>query len=333
MIVIHRAILHILDFNSGMTVYSDAELDLSNSIETFLLKHIEKALASQEAKPGVFYGDSAFKASLEGYLGGETDFVAFSKEAARTLEEAYTHSEEMTSVDIILCDIRVDEVRKIVLFKSDSHIGYVHQVNQTEDGIRNEIINHFSILPNPGQRMDEFAIVDADSQRISFVGKRYTMDGNSICVFPEILLECSQAPSQKEAMKGMAKAVAKVAEAYGQDEVAAAAAVKSYIAERLESSDELDLQEAGKQIFRDHPSMQADYEAQIQEAGFHEPVHMDREATLKKVCKHKLKTDTGIELTIPTDYFDNTEYVEFNNNEDGTLSITIKHISNIVNRT
>ena len=54
--------------------------------------------------------------------------------------------------------------------------------------------------------------------------------------------------------------------------------------------------------------------------------------TLKKVCRHKLKTDTGIELTIPTDYFDNTEYVEFNNNEDGTLSITLKHISNIVNR-
>ena len=78
--------------------------------------------------------------------------------------------------------------------------------------------------------------------------------------------------------------------------------------------------------------MQADFDAAIQEAGFTEPVKMDQEATLKKLCKHKLKTDTGIELTIPTDYFDNTEYVEFNNNEDGTLSITLKHISNITNR-
>ena len=59
---------------------------------------------------------------------------------------------------------------------------------------------------------------------------------------------------------------------------------------------------------------------------------MDKEATLKKVGRHKLKTDTGIELTIPTDYFDNTEYVEFNNDGNGTLSITLKHISNIVNR-
>ena len=65
---------------------------------------------------------------------------------------------------------------------------------------------------------------------------------------------------------------------------------------------------------------------------FEKPVKMNQESTLKKMCKHKLKTDTGIELTIPTDYMDNIEYVEFNNNDDGTLSITLKHISNIVSR-
>ena len=332
MIEIDKAVLHILDFRSGMTVYSDAELELSDSIREFLLRHIEKALASQEAKPGTFYEDSAFKAFLEGYVGGKLDFIAFSREAAHTLEEAYAHSEEMASADVIVCDIRADEVRKIALFKCNSHMGYIHQVNRTEAGIRNEILHHYAMMPNLGQKMDEFAFVDVEGEGVSFVGKRYTIDGNSICVFPEILLECSQLPSPREAMKGIAKAAAKVAEAYGQDEVATAAAVKSYIAERMETSDALDLQEAGRELFRDNPSMQADYEEQIREAGLTEPVRMDKEATLKKVCRHKLRTDTGIELTIPTDYFDNTEYVEFNNNEDGTLSITLKHISNIVNR-
>lgn len=78
--------------------------------------------------------------------------------------------------------------------------------------------------------------------------------------------------------------------------------------------------------------MQQELDTAIRDAGITEPVQMDPEATLKKVSRHKLKTDTGIELTIPTDYFDNTEFIEFNNNEDGTLSITLKHISNIVNR-
>ena len=332
MIIIDKAILHILDFNSGMTVYSDEELTIQDSIETFLLKHIEKSWGSQEAKPGMFYDDSSFQKMMDEYLAGDMSFVPFSKAVTHMLEDAFTHAEEMASADVIVADVRIDDQRQIAVFKSNSHIGYTHQVNQTENGIKNEIINHYSIMPNLTQKMDEFAFINTETKAISVNSKKYTIDGNSIYVFPEILLECSLAPSPKEAIKNLSKTAAKVAEAYGQDKVSTEAAVKSYVAENMQESDELDLVDAGKEIFRENPAMQADFDNAIKDAGFTEPVKMDQEATIKKVCKHKLKTDTGIELTIPTDYFDNTEYVEFNNNDDGTLSITLKHIANIVNR-
>lgn len=332
MIIIDKAILHILDFNSGMTVYSDEELTIQDSIETFLLKHIEKSWGSQEAKPGTFYDDSSFQKMMDEYLAGDMSFVPFSKAVTHMLEDAFTHAEEMASADVIVADVRIDDQRQIAVFKSNSHIGYTHQVNQTENGIKNEIINHYSIMPNLTQKMDEFAFINTETKAISVNSKKYTIDGNSIYVFPEILLECSLAPSPKEAIKNLSKTAAKVAEAYGQDKVSTEAAVKSYVAENMQESDELDLVDAGKEIFRENPAMQADFDNAIKDAGFTEPVKMDQEATIKKVCKHKLKTDTGIELTIPTDYFDNTEYVEFNNNDDGTLSITLKHIANIVNR-
>ena len=332
MIIIDKAILHILDFNSGMTVYSDEELTVQDSIETFLLKHIEKSWGSQEAKPGTFYDDSSLQKLLEEYISGEMSFVPFSKAITHVLEDAFTHAEEMASADVIVADVRIDDQRQIAVFKSNSHVGYTHQVNQTEKGIKNEIINHYSIMPNLTQKMEEFAFIDAGTKAVSVSSKKYTIDGNSIYVFPEILLECSLAPSPKEAIKNLSKTAAKVAEAYGQDKVSTEAAVKSYVAENMQESDELDLLEAGKELFPENAAMQADFDTAIKDAGFTEPVKMDQEATMKKVCKHKLKTDTGIELTIPTDYFDNTEYVEFNNNDDGTLSITLKHIANIVNR-
>lgn len=332
MIIIDKAILHILDFNSGMTVYSDEELTVQDSIETFLLKHIEKSWGSQEAKPGTFYDDSSFQKLLEEYISGEMSFVPFSKAITHVLEDAFTHAEEMASADVIVADVRIDDQRQIAVFKSNSHVGYTHQVNQTEKGIKNEIINHYSIMPNLTQKMEEFAFIDAGTKAVSVSSKKYTIDGNSIYVFPEILLECSLAPSPKEAIKNLSKTAAKVAEAYGQDKVSTEAAVKNYVAENMQESDELDLLEAGKELFPENAAMQADFDTAIKDAGFTEPVKMDQEATMKKVCKHKLKTDTGIELTIPTDYFDNTEYVEFNNNDDGTLSITLKHIANIVNR-
>ena len=63
-----------------------------------------------------------------------------------------------------------------------------------------------------------------------------------------------------------------------------------------------------------------------------ERITVNKETLLKKVINHKLKTDTGIELTIPAEYFDNTEFIEFNHAEDGSLFITIKNISRIINR-
>lgn len=332
MILIDKAILHILDFNSGVTVYSDEPLTVADSIETYLWKHIEKAWGSQEAKPGVFFDDSAFRQKLEAYKSGELDFVALSKEIGKTLEDAFTHAEEMASSDVLVAAVQIDERPQLVIMRSNSHIGFTHQVNQTEHGIKNEIINHYSIMPNLSQKVDEFAFIDLTTMAIKTAAKKYTLDGTSVFVFPELLLECDLAPSPKEAMKNLSKAAAKVAETYGQDKVATEAAVKNYVAETMQQGEELDLREAGKEIFHDNPAMQQDLDTAIRDAGITEPVRMDPEATLKKVSRHKLKTDTGIELTIPTDYFDNTEFVEFNNNDDGTLSITLKHISNIVNR-
>ena len=332
MIIIEKAILHILDFHSGVTVYSDAELPVKDSVETWLLKHVERAWGSQDAKPGTFCEDSAFLKELQDYESGTLDFVALSKAIAKTLDDALTHAEEMPASDVIVAQASIDEVPYLVILRSNSHIGFTHQVNQTEDGIQNEIINHYSIMPNLSQKIDEFAFVNRRTKEIKTAAKKYTLDGNPVIVLPEVLLECSLTPSPKEAMKNLSKAAAKVAESFGQDKVATEAAVKSYVAETMQQGTELDLQEAGKEIFHDNPAMQQELDTAIRDAGITEPVQMDPEATLKKVSRHKLKTDTGIELTIPTDYFDNTEFVEFNNNEDGTLSITLKHISNIVNR-
>ena len=332
MIIIEKAILHILDFHSGVTVYSDAELPVKDSVETWLLKHVERAWGSQDAKPGTFCEDSAFLKELQDYESGALDFVALSKAIAKTLDDALTHAEEMPASDVIVAQASIDEVPYLVILRSNSHIGFTHQVNQTEDGIQNEIINHYSIMPNLSQKIDEFAFINGQTKAIKTAAKKYALDGDAVFVLPEVLLECSLTPSPKEAMKNLSKAAAQVAETYGQDKVATEAAVKSYVAETMQQGTELDLREAGKEIFQDNPSMQQELDTAIRDAGITEPVQMDPEATLKKVSRHKLKTDTGIELTIPTDYFDNTEFVEFNNNEDGTLSITLKHISNIVNR-
>jgi Nucleoid-associated protein len=332
LIIINKAILHILDFNSGVMLPSEQELTVEDSTQTFLLKHIEKSASDQSAKNGVFYEDSSFKGKLQLYIDGDLSFIAFSRYIVESLYTAISHAEEMDSADIIVCDTMIEEQRNVIIFKCNNHQAFIHQVVQTDEGVKNDIVNHCAIMPNPSQKINEFAFIELPEQRIKFVAPKYTIDGNNICVFPEILLECNHTLSPNELIKTVGKVAKKVAAEYGQSDVVAATAVKSYISDNMQESAQLDPKEVGRRIFEENPAMQAEYSKQIEAAGLSEPMEMDREFTLKKMKNHKLKTDTGIELTIPLDYFNNTDYVEFNNNEDGTMSITLKHIANLSNR-
>lgn len=333
MVVIDKAILHILDFGQEDAVYSSALLDMELSCVEFLVKHIEKTAASQDAKKGEFYEDSEFKKLLGAYLDESIDFVQLSQEIARILYKAISKSEEAQTADVFVVEARVDDVRQLVVFKCNNHQGYVHQVSCDEEGrIVTNLINNYAILPGINQKIDEFVFVSLDTMELSVKSRKYTVDGSSILLLPELLLECAQSPSPSETIKEITKAVKKVTDAFAQDQVATAAAVKNFISENIEAESTLDPIAVGQQVFQGNPSMQAEYSKEIEEAGFSEPIAVNQEATLKKMRKHKLSTDTGIEITIPTDYFEDTEFIEFFKNDDGTMTITLKNIQNLTNR-
>ncbi len=56
------------------------------------------------------------------------------------------------------------------------------------------------------------------------------------------------------------------------------------------------------------------------------------ESTVKKFEKQCLTTDTGIELRIPMEQYQNPDNVQFITNEDGTISVLLKNIGHIVTK-
>ena len=60
-----RAIVHILDANSGVSVYSEEELDVTDaSINSFITKHIEKVFEDASMRNAEFSENSGFKYHL-----------------------------------------------------------------------------------------------------------------------------------------------------------------------------------------------------------------------------------------------------------------------------
>ena len=46
----------------------------------------------------------------------------------------------------------------------------------------------------------------------------------------------------------------------------------------------------------------------------------------------KIVTDIGVEVIFPAEYYQNNEYIEFINNDDGTISIQINNIGEVINK-
>ncbi len=109
LIGINRAILHILDFNSNLTVFSEQELDLGNaSVAPFLMKHLERSVCDPGLKQGTFNPASPLKAALCAYANGEISFVKLSTQIGESLYQAIAQSDKLVSTDVFVCDISVN---------------------------------------------------------------------------------------------------------------------------------------------------------------------------------------------------------------------------------
>ena len=332
LILLNKVILHILDFNSGVMVFSEQELERTDTVEIFLQKHVEKSFTNQDVKQGRFYENSTFQQKLANYLNEAVDFVYFSKQIAELLYDSITKAEELASADLLVADLTIEDERYIAVLKCNNRMGFIHQVVQDGEVVKNDIINHYAILPGLAQKLDEYAFIDTSSFAVRFVDKKRLVNGEEAYILPEKVLFCTSNISPQRTMKLVNTIAKKVAENHGESAVAAVTKAKTLMVEHTESSEYLDPVQVGREVFRSSPLMQQEYLEEVHKAGISEAVRIDREFCAKKGRQHKIKTDTGIEISFPVDYFENKEYMEFINNPDGTISIALKNIGKIINR-
>lgn len=333
MITINNAILHILDFNSNITVLSEEELDIKNgSVDTFLTKHIEKSFNDPGLKSGAFLENSKFKKEMIDYIKNDLTFVDFSAYIANAVHAAIATADNLCSLDLIVCDFDVDDNRFIGILECVNHVGFTHYIEKENNKIKNDIINHYSILPNLSQKLEECAFINISSSDIKFLEKKRSINGEDTFIIPDVLLECSSGISPKDTIK-LVKAIAhKVAENHGQSTVLAVSKTKNFIVENTEVSECLEPQKLGKEVFASSKVMQEEFVREVKNAGIADTVKIEKTYAVRTGKNHKIKTDTGIELSVPVDYFEDKNYIDFINNPDGTISIELKNIGKITNR-
>lgn len=331
-ISIKNAILHILDFQSDISVFSEEPVDfVEDSIYQFISKHIEKAMTDPSRKQGELISGSRFSSQLSQYASSEKSFVDFSKEIAGEIYEQIQRSDQVEPADLLMAEFEIDSVLYVGIFFLTYKAAYTHRVVTEEGKICNEIIEYKALLPGVSQKLESFAVVNVRSLRVDFVDKKRNMDGKDTYILPDAILQCTSDISAKDALKMVTTITAKVAEEFGDSSAVAVSKTKNYVYEKAEYAS-FSPASLSKDIFGESTEMQQAFVREIEKAGLPEEIRIDKQYAVRTGKNHKIKTDTGIEITFPAEYFDNPQFLEFINNPNGTISIALKNIGKITNR-
>lgn len=330
-----RAILHILDGNSGISVYSDEELDVTDaSINSFITKHIEKVYEDAGLRSGEFSDNSGFKYHLTEYIKDENYFPQMTKFIAERIYEGVTQSDKPDSSDLIVCDCVINERPILAVLKCENKIGYTHQVMQDEGKVKNQIINHYAILPTTSQKISECAFVNMDDYSIRYIGKKRKIDGETSDLIADVLLECIYDISSRESVNAVKRIAKKVAEENGGDALETLSKMKEYITENVEEGENeyIEPEKVAEKIFDGKPGMRDEFMEKLEKANVPQKVEVNSYVTKKLSSNVKVVTDIGVEIIFPAEYYQNSEYIEFINNDDGKISIRINNIGEVINK-
>lgn len=336
LIEVKRAILHILDLNSGVPIFSYADLD--RDCFPLLQKHLEKAWKDAAAHNSTIGEINPVRVKLEAYLEqkrqqqAEDCFASITQELAQKLHQDLMLCGEENTVDFVAVEFLAEGFHQFGVMLYPNQQGYTHKIVHSDGQTHNEIIPHYAILPGPTQKISMFAFVNLEQWTVRFSDKKRTLDGETVFLLPDRILNCTMPVSTKETIKKVHTIVNQVAEEYGQNAAQAVSRAKAYLMEVSKSKEELQPAEVGEKVFFHHPGMQASYRERAELENLPKVAPIERDYTVRTNKTHKIRTDTGIELIVPSDFFNNPDYIEFHSHEDGTISISIKKIGEIINR-
>lgn len=328
-----QAILHVVDRELGDPVVSQVGLDLTSVfVRDYLTKKIEK-LSSEKAKTGTLVPTSTMATLVKT---SEDNFTTMSQEMVAKWYEVYQTSEDAPSADVIVALFEQDEQLNVAFLKLNYHQAYTHLVNTDGQGqLANELIVHKSILAGKTQKADEGFRINVTDLSFELDEKKYTFSGDRAFYLSTKVIESEPLPSLEENVKLVTKTAKKIGKNFDVPDREIVANVKEAIQENIEEHSSLDTQQIAQKVFKDNPTAQTDFKETVVEKGYIDQGPMSneiKEIATKKYGKQKLKLSNGIELIVPLDVYQDSNLIEFINNPDGTISVTIKNVEDVISK-
>lgn len=326
--------MHILNADMQMPFLSDQEIEQSPEIDTYISNHISKYIQNDAMNTCYFTEDEhPVYEALRNIAEDEANFITATKTMAYELYSLMLQHVSIPSADVIFATFDFDGIPYMALLKLNYKPSYIHLIEEDDDHTTqaNHIIKQ-TALPTDSQKLDEVILFNLSNFEIRLLEKRYEINGEKDFYLSKYYLKSSPRKSNKEKFNIVHQTLNAMNKKYFDEDVNQSMNVKKAMLESVEEKGVIDIGHVIEQAFEDKIELQEEFKEKIQKKGIDEPYISFESALPKKIEKQVIKTDSGIEINIPMDQYGNDDVLEFQQNPDGTLAITIKNIQKITGR-
>ena len=325
-IIIHQAILHVLDTTLDAPVLSGGGMELTAEKTAYLQNHIEKPLASDEIRQCRPLPDSAFRNELE----HNQDFIDLSCRIAGVLFD-YMHAHTtIPGADLAVVDFTRDGAPWLGILKLNYKNGYTHYTETVEGAPVNSIIQQRACLPTQSGKVEEGALVNLTDYSMRLLEKKYDIDGHKEFYLSSVVFQYTQAEPEKKKLQAIQEAAAQAVKDAYEDEPHADAQVAMLIANQAADNDnQVSVEQVRQQLAEEYPLAAVPFDDYVEKSEVLEeaaaPVTVTP-ARIRRMESRSIRTANGIEVKIPTELLNSDSELEFLHDPDGSVSLLIKNV-------
>jgi hypothetical protein len=331
-IIIRNAIVHIMDSTIGMPVLSDHLLELGPELNEFLRGHIYKIASSDDMKSCEFNKEeSSVYQFLEDFK--EEALIPISQEIARYLYTIMNQNISITPADLFVVTYQAHSNMYLAMLKMNYKESYIHYASSDDNGNYNDVIKQKVTLPAESTKLSEAVLINLSDYSIQLLEKKYDINGVKTNYLSQIFLQCQTKLSPKAKLNIITKAVEQINQKYFEEDYDRHMETKAIIHQEYMEQGAINVESISEKIFQDKAEIKEEFTEKLEKYNLQtEEVKPQNKQTTKKFEKQFLTTDTGIEINIPMDQYNDKRNVEFITNVDGSISVLIKNISHITSK-
>ena len=325
-IIIHQAILHVLDTTLDAPVLSGGGMELTAEKTAYLQNHIEKLLASDEIRQCRPLPDSAFRNELE----HNQDFIDLSCRIAGVLFD-YMHAHTtIPGADLAVVDFTRDGAPWLGILKLNYKNGYTHYTEDVDGAPLNSLIQQRACLPTQSGKVEEGALVNLTDYSMRLLEKKYDIDGHKEFYLSSVVFQYTQAEPEKKKLQAIQEAAAQAVKDAYEDEPHADAQVAMLIANQAADNDnQVSVEQVRQQLAEEYPLAAVPFDDYVEKSEVLEeaaaPVTVTP-ARIRRMESRSIRTANGIEVKIPTELLNSDSELEFLHDPDGSISLLIKNV-------